>query len=181
MFLPVGLRVCVSVFTKQKEREVRLLPGNVWAPLVSWTMLERHVAQPRCWLSRAPPVGTCILYRLMWLSSSSSIRYLKSFVTNVPHWGASQVVLAVKNPPASAGDIRDMGLIPGSGRSPGEGHGNPLQCSCLENPMDRGAWRAAVHRVTKNRTRLKPLSASSLGGTLQFPKGFPRGCFGALN
>ena len=50
----------------------------------------------------------------------------------------SQVALVVKNPSANAGDMRDMGLIPGSGRSPEEGHGNPLQYSCLENPMDRG-------------------------------------------
>ena len=61
----------------------------------------------------------------------------------------------VKNPPANAGDLRDGGLIPGSGRSPGEGHGNPLQYPCLENPMDRGAWRATVHRVAERRTRLK--------------------------
>ena len=54
--------------------------------------------------------------------------------------GASQVVLVVKNPPANAGEIRDMGSIPGSGRSTGGGHGNPLQYSCLENPMDRGPW-----------------------------------------
>ena len=58
----------------------------------------------------------------------------------------------VKNPPASAGDA---GSIPGLGRSPGEGNGNPLQCSCLENSMDRGAWRAAVHEVAKSRTRLR--------------------------
>ena len=50
---------------------------------------------------------------------------------------ASQVVLVVKNPPANAGDVRDLGLIPGSGRFPGGGHGNPLQHSCLENPMDQ--------------------------------------------
>ena len=55
-------------------------------------------------------------------------------------FGASQVVLVVKNPPANAGDIRDTGSIPGPGRSPGEGHSNPFQCSCLENPVDRGAW-----------------------------------------
>ena len=61
-------------------------------------------------------------------------------------------------PPANAGDIRDTGLIPGLGRSPGEGHDNPLQYSCLENPMDRGAWRATVHWVTKSRTQLKQLS-----------------------
>ena len=57
----------------------------------------------------------------------------------------SQVALVVKKPPANAGDIRDTGSIPGSGRSPGGGHRNPLQYSCLENPMDRGAWQAAVH------------------------------------
>ena len=54
---------------------------------------------------------------------------------------ASQAALVVKNPPASAGDIRDVGLIPGLGRSPGGGHGNLLQYSCLENPMDKGAWQ----------------------------------------
>ena len=62
---------------------------------------------------------------------------------------ASQVVLVVKNPPANARDIRDTILIPGSGRSPGGGHGNPLQYSCLENPMDR-----RVHGVAKSQTRL---------------------------
>ena len=62
------------------------------------------------------------------------------------------MVLVVKNPSTNAGDVRDADLIPGSGRSPGGGHGNPLQYSCLENPMDRGAWRATVHRVTKSRT-----------------------------
>ena len=59
------------------------------------------------------------------------------------------------NPPASAGDVRDMGLIPGLGRSPGGRHGNLLQYSCLENPRDRGAWWATVHSVAKSRTRLK--------------------------
>ena len=58
----------------------------------------------------------------------------------------------VKNPPASAGDIRDVGSVPGPGRSPGEGNGYPLQYSCLENLTDRGAWRATVHRVTKSDT-----------------------------
>ena len=58
----------------------------------------------------------------------------------------------VKNAPANAGDIRDAGSIPGSGRSPGGGHDNPLLCCCLENPMDRGAWRTVVHRVAKSWT-----------------------------
>ena len=55
---------------------------------------------------------------------------------------------------ANAGDARDAGLIPGSGRSPGEGNGNPPQYSCLENPMDKGAWWAIVHEVTKKQTQL---------------------------
>ena len=58
----------------------------------------------------------------------------------------------VKNPPANAGETRGMGSIPGLGRSPERGHGNPLQYSCLENSMDRGAWQAAVHGVTVSRT-----------------------------
>ena len=69
------------------------------------------------------------------------------------HYGnrASQVALVVKNQPANAGDIRDTGSISELGRSPGEGYSNPLQYSCLENPMDRGAWRATIRRVAKTR------------------------------
>ena len=72
--------------------------------------------------------------------------------------GTSRVALVVKNPLVNAEDIGDLGSIPELGRFPGEGNGNPLQCSCLENPMDRGAWRATVHRVTKSQTQLKQLS-----------------------
>ena len=61
----------------------------------------------------------------------------------------------IKNLPANSGDVRDMGRIPGSGRSLGGGHGNPLQCSCLDNLMDRGAWWATVHQLTKSQTQLK--------------------------
>ena len=68
---------------------------------------------------------------------------------------ASQMALAVKNLPGNAGDVRDRGSIPGLGRSPGGGHGSPLQYSCLENPTDRGAWGVRVHRVTKSWTGLK--------------------------
>ena len=70
----------------------------------------------------------------------------------------SQMMPVVKNPPANAGDIREAGSIAGSRRSPGRGHGNSLQYSWLENPMDRGAWWATVHRVTKSQTWLKWLS-----------------------
>ena len=68
------------------------------------------------------------------------------------------MALLVKNLPANAGDIREVGLIPALGRSPGGGQGNPLQYSSLENPMDRGAWWATVHRFAKNQTQLKRLS-----------------------
>ena len=65
---------------------------------------------------------------------------------------ASHIMQVVKNPPASAGDIRDVGLVFGSGRSPGERNGNLLQYSCLENPMDRGSWWATVHEVVESWT-----------------------------
>ena len=66
------------------------------------------------------------------------------------------------NPPASTGDVRDTGWIAGLGRSPGAGRGNPLQYLCLENTMDRGAWRATVQRDAQSQTRLKQLSAQIL-------------------
>ena len=72
--------------------------------------------------------------------------------------GATQVALVVRNLPANAEDVRDLGSIPGPGRFPGGGHGKPLQYSCLENPMDRGTWQATVHRVTKSQTWVKQLN-----------------------
>ena len=86
--------------------------------------------------------------------------------------------LVVKNLPANAGDIRDAGTIPGSGRSSGGGHGNPLQYSCLENPMHRGAWRATVHGVTNSKAQLssqttKPATHGGQWGAVQ--------CFLALS
>ena len=79
---------------------------------------------------------------------------------------APQVALVVKNPPPSAGDMRDVGSIPGLGRSPGGGHGNPLQHSCLENPMDRGAWRAAVPGVTESQTQQRVCSGREAQASL---------------
>ena len=77
------------------------------------------------------------------------------------------MALVVKNPPANAGDTGDAGSIPGSKRSFGEGNGDPFQYSCLENPMDRGTWRATVHGVAKNQTRLKRLSIHNVGSSNQ--------------
>ena len=82
----------------------------------------------------------------IWSLSLSFLNIIYVFI-----YLASQVTLVVKILPANAGDRRDTGSIPGLGRSPGEGRGNPLQYSCLENSMDRGAWRAIVHRIAKSR------------------------------
>ena len=75
---------------------------------------------------------------------------LEQFIDSSRYAGASQVDLVVKNLPANAGDARDVGSIPGSGRSPGGENGNPIQYSCLENTMDRGSWRATAHRVSRS-------------------------------
>ena len=86
--------------------------------------------------------GACVFfnYSVVWI-----------YAQEWNHWiiWASQVVLVVKNLPANAGGIREVGLIPGSGRFPEGGHENPLQCSCPGNPVDRGAWPAIVHRVKR--------------------------------
>ena len=75
----------------------------------------------------------------------------------------------VKNPSATAGDLRDVGLIPELGRSPGGGHENPLQYSCLENPMDRGAWWATVQRAAKSQTSLTVLLSLAYNVPPTFP------------
>ena len=88
--------------------------------------------------------------------------FLKSLMINLSShfWAVSgtgqafQMVLVIKKPPANTGDIRNWGSIPGSGRSPAGGHSNPHRSSYLENPMDRGAWRATVHGDTKSQTQL---------------------------
>ncbi|XP_060265521.1 coiled-coil domain-containing protein 25 isoform X8 [Ovis aries] len=77
-----------------------------------------------------------------------------SSLMKAENMSSNQVAKVIKNPPANAGDTRDVGLIPGLGGSPGGRNSNPLQHSCLENPMDRGAWQAAVHGVAKSWTQL---------------------------
>ena len=83
------------------------------------------------------------------------------------------MVVVVKNPPVNAGDIRDAGSVPGSGGSPGGGHGDPLQYSCLENPMDRGAWQATDHRAAESDTTrdLAHTRRFSLSSVLESPGG----------
>ena len=76
------------------------------------------------------------------------------------------MALGVTNPPANAGDTTDVDSIPGSGRSCGGGHSNPLQSSCLENPQDGGDWWAMVHKVSNSRTLLKRLSTHTLSPSI---------------
>ena len=82
-------------------------------------------------------------------NAKSSVTLAGSWLSLITKPGTSLVALAVKNPPVNARGIREAGLSPGQGRSLGEGTGNPLQDSCLENPMDRGAWQAIVHSIAK--------------------------------
>ena len=117
------------------------------------------------YLSRILPAEICVYFHKdvhalkMSIAASFTIGRKSQGYLNVC-W-ASQVVLVVKNLLASTGDLTDasnVDSIPGSGRSPRGGHGNPVQYSCLENPMDRRAWRATVHRVAKSQTWMKWLS-----------------------
>ena len=119
--------------------------GQVWDPFSqSENQLKPH---SNCSQFAAVPTTLCCHH------TEAKFQLLDIF-----SW-ASQVALVVKNPTPSAGDIRDTGLIPGLGRSPGEGNGNPLQDSCLGNHMDRGAWWATVQKVTESQT--PPSSSSS--------------------
>ena len=93
------------------------------------------------------PLG--IYYGIITLENNAATSFK---VIHTHSYGASQVTLVVKNPTANAGDSRGTGLIPGLGRSPGGGRGNPLQYPCLENPMNRRAWWASVHMFAQNWT-----------------------------
>ena len=120
---------------------------DIWSSPLGFNVVSRHqiLKSSNFWL-RAE------LNTLGWAATPVPIGFLQ---TPESLWGFP----VLKNLPANSGDIRDTGLIPGSGRSPGRGHGNTLQYSCLEDPMDRGAWWAAVHRVaTQSQTQLKWLS-----------------------
>ena len=115
-----------------------------------------------------PPRGEIHQHRssLRWCSARGAdsendfLRFLCRWilVLNTGFIGASQVALVVKNSPASAGDLRYAGSVPGLGRSPGEGHGNPFQYSCLETSVERGAWWATLHGVAKSWMRVKRLN-----------------------
>ena len=93
------------------------------------------------------PASGCQAEPGMWQSQCELTGFQgSSWLWGLPRWHSG------KNPPANAGYARNVGSTPGSGRSPGRGHGNPLQYSCLENSMDRGDWQATVQGVPKNQT-----------------------------
>ena len=174
-----GLLMVVTSRCGGRALEHRLISCGAQALVTPW-----HVGsfQTRNW-TRVPCIGMQILYcqdtrevmldnlfqessgtwlvmlahqSMLWgLDSSFSSWIWGDFLDGMGHWGLPKVALVVKNPPASAGDA---GSVLVSGRSPGGGNGSPLQYSCLENPMDREAWWATVHGVTKSRTLLKRLS-----------------------
>ena len=119
--------------------------GPSWITL----SLSKHLCHPVSY--------DCLMSDTLDLSPGAenfSRYFFPSFWVSLLISGASQVALVVKNSPANAGDLREASSIPESGRSPGGGHGNPLQCSCLENPKDRGGWPATVQRVTKSQKQL---------------------------
>ena len=115
--------------------------------------IEWHDVQIRATLE-----GVCWFSSMdsQWVRGGALQEELKILLFTHP--SHSQAALVIKNPSANAGDIKRQGSIPGLVRSPGGGHGNTLHYSYLENPMDRGAWRAAVHGISKSQTRLKRLS-----------------------
>ena len=118
---------------------------------LKWSPCSRQTSKMTPVISASRISCPCVSPSLfLWVGPSdlllaNRIPLKEQNTVKVMGYAASQVALVVKNLLANAGDKRDMGLIPGSGRFPGEGQGNPLQYSCLDNPMDRGAWWAAVH------------------------------------
>ena len=127
----------------------------------------------QCWAQNSHLMNEFIFSIPLWQTLIAHLLYVRD-ASECWGWEDMQDLrmgfpggLVVKNPPANAGDIRDTGSIPVSGRSPGGGNGNPLQCSCLGNPMDRGSWRATVHGVMKSWTWLSDwahLRSRSLAG-----------------
>ena len=136
-----------------EERLLREYPQPVGKGIPSLEVLLARPEPARWGAGGAFPDSGFISYAEITLKSIVCIGELAGGSVLVCGPGGT----VVKNPPANAGDVRDVGLIPGWGRSPGRGHGNPLQDSCLENHMDREAWRATVHTVAESRTRLKRL------------------------
>ena len=128
--------------------------SNLTAAAATWFLI--HI----CEVALSEILNECQKYKMKHIMHCRKAKWSSELEPEaslgpVPHSCDSQVALVVKNLPAKVGDTRDKGLILGSERSPGRGNGNPLQYSCLKSPMDRGAWCATVHEVTKPWTQLR--------------------------
>ena len=146
--------------TSMRKRCLLSLAREMQVKTTSWPF------SPISWIKSGRLVAVC------WSGGSWLPRCCKKWkLTLIYEIGDSQVVLVVKKLPADAGVTGDMDSVPGSGRSPGEGNGNPLQYSCLENPTEREAWRAIVRGAAKSRTRLKQLSMHAMKLTLISTRG----------
>ena len=150
--------MCVFSF---KRRQKLILKNCQWQDPAAFVFLPRAAVRGTASGHHGPP------FKPMAPPRSSHLDLWGSLDAQQ----APQAAPVVKNPPASAGDIRDAGSIPGSGRSPGGGHGKPLQYSCLENPTDRGAWRAIVHGAAKSQTRLSDTARVYMHARLLITRG----------
>ena len=154
-------------YSSPVAQRVKCLPAvwETWVLSLGWEdPLEKEMA----------PHSSILAWKILWTEKPGGLQSMGS--QRVEHdWAASlwsvvapQVMLVVKNPPANAGDVRDAGLISGLRRCPGGGNGNPLQYAFLENPMDRGAWKATVHGIRKSRTQLSNWAHTCLLSPLHF-------------
>ena len=140
-------------------------PSWASSPLSALTKLERVTVLfwMRLWLKTMSlsKLWELVMDREAWSAASMGLQRVRHDWATELNWTELNAMASgspggsvVKNLPASTGDTRDVGSIAGSGRSPGEGHGNPLQNSCLENPLDRGDWQATVHGLAKSQAWL---------------------------
>ena len=138
----------------------RILQARIleWLPCPPPGDLPDPGIQPKSPMSPALAADSLPLCHLASPSLSTKFQIKREEKKYWIVYRTSQVEPVVKNLPANSGDTREVGLSPGPGRPPRGGHGYPLQSSCLENPMDRGAWWATVHRVAKSQIQLKQLS-----------------------
>ena len=182
----IGRKQCSMLFFWEGSSELSLLSQQflLWeAPRPFWVGERGLQGQNYFYNTTGYPVllsHRCIeeFFRAAWCMmmfysehcSEVCVSQWANFIFQWPVYGISQVVLVVKNLPASAGDARDTGSIPESGRPPGVGNGNQLQCCCLGNSMDRGAWWATVQGVAKSQTRLSNQAGTCVQPVCDFMK-----------
>ena len=161
-------KVTSLLFNTLSRFVIGFLPRNKHLLISSLQSLSTVILEPKKIKSVTLPLFLpSICHEVMGPHAVILVFLMLSFKSAI---GASQLALVIKNPSANAEDIRDMGSIPVSGRFPGGGHSNPLQYSCLESSMGRGAWQTTVHGITKSQTRLSDLACMQANSfTLLFP------------